>query len=284
MHWANVQLHRPDLAVSSGVARSVREDVLGERRIDDPIEVSAVARLFACVLRRTSSEDLACCGVSGLLRPLRESPSRFEILYPTGQARTRQRFTVAHELGHTFFFDRAVSPPSRLSPHGGRAEERFCDLFASELLVPRSAIRRPLDARRCLEAAAHFFVSPQVVALRAVRARLFPYRAMMGVALLGKPSAPEALAPRISWVVSERGTWVPLAARLKQFSGLEEIMELSDQTVVRTVNLGSCRGAYEHAIAVCGRQIVLALRPAGSPLRTAMRGPAAAGVRCNPVT
>lgn len=49
--------------------------------------------------------------------------------------RRRLRFRVAHEIGHSFFYDRRYRPARRLLS-GSEAEEAFCDAFASALLVP----------------------------------------------------------------------------------------------------------------------------------------------------
>jgi hypothetical protein len=54
-------------------------------------------------------------------------------------ARRRARFRLAHEIGHSFFYDRRPAVPVRCAP-GSDAEERFCDLFASVLLIPSNAI------------------------------------------------------------------------------------------------------------------------------------------------
>jgi hypothetical protein len=54
--------------------------------------------------------------------------------------RHRFRFRVAHEIAHTFFFDRrGGSEPERRVLDSG-AQELFCDLFASNLLVPFARI------------------------------------------------------------------------------------------------------------------------------------------------
>lgn len=47
------------------------------------------------------------------------------------------RFTIAHELGHTYFYDIEKRPPKRLQrlDYSNKYEERLCDLFASELLM-----------------------------------------------------------------------------------------------------------------------------------------------------
>jgi len=61
------------------------------------------------------------------------------------------RFTLAHELVHTFFFDRDSSPPrNRLVPSTDQSLtqlERLCDRGAAELLLPADLLAN--DARAC---------------------------------------------------------------------------------------------------------------------------------------
>ena len=62
---------------------------------------------------------------------------------------TRVRFTLAHEIGHTVFYDLDTSPPQRLVPGGTpKDEERFCNLFAAELLMPRGLVQTELNKVR----------------------------------------------------------------------------------------------------------------------------------------
>jgi hypothetical protein len=56
---------------------------------------------------------------------------------------TRLRFSIAHELAHTFFYDLKKTPPKlskRFTPGGRRTElenlERHCNTIASHLLLP----------------------------------------------------------------------------------------------------------------------------------------------------
>jgi hypothetical protein len=46
----------------------------------------------------------------------------------------RSRFLIAHELAHSMFYDRSSAPHRRMVPANAN-EERFCDAFASALLV-----------------------------------------------------------------------------------------------------------------------------------------------------
>lgn len=74
----------------------------------------------------------------------------------------RLRFRVAHEIGHTFFYERAKSGLRRRL-RGSAAEERFCDHFAAALLVPPEQARaRPLTAKSAIELHRCFDVSVEL--------------------------------------------------------------------------------------------------------------------------
>lgn len=55
----------------------------------------------------------------------------------------RRRFALAHELGHTFFYDLNELPPERIIhlPLHDPVEEEVCDKFAAALLVPCSYLQ-----------------------------------------------------------------------------------------------------------------------------------------------
>lgn len=55
--------------------------------------------------------------------------------------RHRFRFRVAHEIAHTFFYDRTMPEPQRTLPPSTE-EELFCDEFARSLLLPPAVVRR----------------------------------------------------------------------------------------------------------------------------------------------
>jgi len=59
------------------------------------------------------------------------------------QGNRRARFSTAHELGHTFFYDLDRDPPRRLSglPYPDEQEEWICNLFATHLLMPADMVR-----------------------------------------------------------------------------------------------------------------------------------------------
>lgn len=74
----------------------------------------------------------------------------FHVKMRRGRSNARYRFSVAHEIGHTFFYDITMTPPTRLlswSSRGGfyRKEEDICFAFARELLMPRELVAAALD-------------------------------------------------------------------------------------------------------------------------------------------
>ena len=66
----------------------------------------------------------------------------FRIVCSSDQVHTRQRFTVAHELGHVI-----VERTGRNPPRTGPAVERVCDMLATELLMPASVFEPLLPTR-----------------------------------------------------------------------------------------------------------------------------------------
>lgn len=78
----------------------------------------------------------------GALVPLgREFSDGFIIVLNKDRPSTRIRFTAAHELCHTFFYEHV--PELKFRNHDEDSlEERLCDIGAAELLMPRRAVKR----------------------------------------------------------------------------------------------------------------------------------------------
>lgn len=69
----------------------------------------------------------------------------FRMLLKKGCPSTRTRFTTAHELCHTFFYE--TVPELKFRNHVvDPGEERLCDLGAAELLMPSYTLRRQAKA------------------------------------------------------------------------------------------------------------------------------------------
>lgn len=108
-----------------------------------PVPVDEIAaELGAEIQRRPNSPD-----ISGLL--YRDGESTVVVGVNADDAPVRQRFTIAHELGHLqlhagipLFVDRSIRVNSRLAGvHGRGGEEREANWFAAELLMPEDLVR-----------------------------------------------------------------------------------------------------------------------------------------------
>ena len=84
-------------------------------------------------------QDLDC---DGALNPLGSVyTDGFKVLLRRHSSPTRSRFTTAHEICHTFFYE--FVPELKFVPHDtDRAEELLCDLGAAELLMPTASVQK----------------------------------------------------------------------------------------------------------------------------------------------
>lgn len=56
-------------------------------------------------------------------------------------ANKRERFTIAHEIAHTFFYDVSANPPRRsLSPQNDNSDEALCNRLAAAILLPKEKV------------------------------------------------------------------------------------------------------------------------------------------------
>jgi len=107
----------------------------------------------------------------GFIQPLGSSPrDGFRVVLREEAASNRQRFTLAHEICHTFFYEAA--PEIKFSDHReDSVEESLCNIGAACLLVPETAVRE-MDAasQQCLASlealARQFKVSHETMFLR----------------------------------------------------------------------------------------------------------------------
>jgi Zn-dependent peptidase ImmA (M78 family) len=88
--------------------------------------------------------------ISGALLPISEG--KWLILVNKDHPITRQRFSVAHELGHLFLHqyrvphaDRTMKLRDAQSSQGSAFEEIEANQFAAELLMPRELLLKALD-------------------------------------------------------------------------------------------------------------------------------------------
>jgi Zn-dependent peptidase ImmA (M78 family) len=128
-----------------------------------PVPVESIAE----DLLGLTVEEAGDLPASGLL-----VPSRREIWLNSSErdSEGRLRFTLAHEIGHWVCHSQSEAAPPVLCRSedvtlgAGRALEREANVFAAELLMPESAVRKVFaETSRIDDVAEAFNVSPQAM-------------------------------------------------------------------------------------------------------------------------
>jgi Zn-dependent peptidase ImmA (M78 family) len=94
----------------------------------------------------------------------------FRMVLKGGSPQTRSRFTIAHEICHTFFYE--IVPELKFgSQEPDPEEERLCNLGAGELLMPEKSLRNrakklPMSVAALEGLARMYVVSPAAMLLR----------------------------------------------------------------------------------------------------------------------
>jgi Zn-dependent peptidase ImmA (M78 family) len=142
-----------------------------------PVPVEPIAEDFLG-LRVEERDDLDC---SGLLVPAQR---RIWVnAREAAESPGRKRFTIAHELGHWVcqVLEGHRAPvycrPADLTETADRALEREANVFAAELAMPESLVRREFEAHPGVDAmAARFNVSAAAMYWRLYNLRLIEER------------------------------------------------------------------------------------------------------------
>jgi Zn-dependent peptidase ImmA (M78 family) len=110
-----------------------------------PVDVKTIIMDQGILLRQVCLPD----DISGVL----DTRSIAIILINANHSRKRQRFSMAHELGHYFFqnrqgvihTDRQIFFRSNLAKKGTDEDEKTANRFAAELLMPTTILREKLQ-------------------------------------------------------------------------------------------------------------------------------------------
>lgn len=253
--WPSCLLTTPDLSTARRLADSVRESV-GGKSGRGPLSMNRVCGLgsFAVV----PTDKLTKRDAFLLPRP----DDGFDVVIQegltTGRAtlRRRLRFALAHEVGHSFFFDRRLSPHQRMSAWSPE-EERFCNVFASRLLVPESAVTRLEWSQGALiELRERLDVSLQVAALA-----FAPHHSGHAVILLRmKPHPTKGTALRVAWSAGD--PFIPVGARLNSVVA-QQAWATGTSQGTEDLNLGHLRGRFRVTAdrAPSSAQVLVMVRP-----------------------
>jgi|GEM_PF-2423857 len=162
----------------------------------------------------------------------------------------RRRFSCAHELGHTFFYEMfpergALAEDISELFDQRQEEERLCNIAARELLLPRSMVlSRILDSSINLETvmatARVFDASYPATALRLIE--LFEWKCALIVWDVTVDDTTKELVPRVSWSASRLGFIPPHPAKAPR-SWIPIIVRALDNPGVPT-GITECAGSF----------------------------------------
>ena len=147
MRWKSAEAR--ELAVGAGVddpqvaIRARVRQVLAEAGVGNvPVPFAALFKTMGVRKVRPTAMLL-----EGALRPAGES--QFDILVREDRHVKRQRFTIAHELGHLLFYRFAANSKAAQQKAAATApqeEERLCNVAAEELLMPEWFVQQAFSA------------------------------------------------------------------------------------------------------------------------------------------
>lgn len=198
-------------------------DLLREARAAVPVDVRALASWRGAVVEEAEQP------IAGWLY---HRDGRLVIRVRASDVEGRRRFTICHEICHTFFPDFRESDKARVDQDVERfdhrnAEEYLCDLGAAELLLPRETFRWMLPDRFDLDDtvrfAAHYRASIEATARRCATLATSP------VAFVVLERAGKERALRVRWAIStglapiRPGTPVPKNCRLTRALGERDV-------------------------------------------------------------
>lgn len=176
--------------------------------------------------------------------------------HPT--VRHRLRFRIAHEIAHSFFYDRRHNPAKRTIA-GSPEEEEFCDRFASALLVPQRLIQNvEPTAPNVLLLQQSFDVSAQVAG-RAL-ALAHPEASVVGLLHRPNPATGKDVGWRITWSAGPR--FLPNHARISN-----EVVERGAATGraegMEGIKVGGAKGQFFVSAAMNrrARQLIVVFSP-----------------------
>jgi len=135
------------MAIRRKKIQQLVDETLSENAVNEaPVPVSAIARTKGARIYLAKLEG----DMSGFLY---RDPNQIVIGVNTVHAKTRQNFTIAHEIGHLLLHEQEQMHVDRefrvrlrddVSSQGSDEAEREANLFAASLLMPKEFLERDL--------------------------------------------------------------------------------------------------------------------------------------------
>lgn len=221
--WSNSLGERDPARAVVRLAEAIREEYLRRNRkgptVPVPVgKIASLRRIEEFRIRNISHTGSLIMTKTGFACTLSEGESQG----------VRKNFAVAHEIGHTEFFDISEWPPRFLIPPElmySQEVERLCNIFSGALLIPEeslTSIAEALSRRLAFDEidrlSDKFAVSREVLIHRLQDSQVFANRGEC-IAILKRPRFPGAHHYSVETLVSPRGdtlvlfeTAIPLRA------------------------------------------------------------------------
>lgn len=132
------------MSIRRKTIRALAERLLAEHSVRRaPVNVKSIAKSLGLVVNYSATDD----SISGFLFRKLDEPAVIGV--NSGQSEVRQRFTIAHELGHYLLHGTEMHVDrfkwrSDVSSKGTDIEEKEANLFAAEFLMPEVFLRRDI--------------------------------------------------------------------------------------------------------------------------------------------
>jgi hypothetical protein len=253
--WEGYCSNAPDVGVINRLAASLRSNRELSAVENSGLDVERAASLLGCRLRTFIIESRDTSHSASLV-PRARGEFPFEILYNSAESWRRQRFSIAHELGHTFFYDRSARPARRLPQRVSVREEQFCDVFAGELLAPAAAIPSSPSLEDVIRLADELTVSQQVIARQMLRHGRFGWQAILFL------SRPEQRVDgrdelRVRWSVAKHGHHVPKTTSYLQGPAFDAWRDQTPSLGRSSFEMGSLRGIITQLAIPCSTGVLV---------------------------
>ncbi|PVX28946.1 ImmA/IrrE family metallo-endopeptidase [Sphingomonas pokkalii] len=148
--------------------------VIAEAQRNAPVDPAALARKLGIAVKPMLLDD----DMSGAL--VKVTPDKYEIQVNALHPETRQRFTIAHELGHYVHHRallgegvndnrayRTTQGDKLFNPKIGPKQETEANRFAASLLMPAAAVERlRAEGMTTAQMASHLGVSQHAMSIR----------------------------------------------------------------------------------------------------------------------
>ena len=174
------------------------------------------------------------------------------------QSSSRQRFSIAHELGHTFFLpyregSYTDNPDSTDEHSTDPEEERLCNIFAAELLMPEILVSndiagKALTADMVVSLAKKYETSVQVTAIRICQVTDMP----LLIGLLNQPQNDATSHLCLLWRVPSKSAAVDEKAPIVFGESVLPTMSLLfDRPFKTDMTMDLGHGAEKYPVTVC---------------------------------